>query len=208
MPPSHWTEPAARKALASLCLVSRAWCDAARPWLWRRIEVRLPRSWLAVLDEITGGEEGEQSAENTALDVARSIHALAEAAVASTISVGRRSAADDNKDASDAALQNWKESILATLSGPDGSVPPEILTPPASRDPSPRRLRAKSKSPARWKIMRCISDAVQDLVNKENAAFYGPSLVVFRLVSLTMSSQSSPRCAGSQAWAIRPLHRL
>ncbi|KAG6330322.1 hypothetical protein ID866_8768 [Astraeus odoratus] len=165
IPPGHWPEPSVRKTLSNLCLVNRAWYEAAKPWLWRRVEVRLPRSWLALVDEITGGEDG-QSVEKTALAVEKSIQAVAELALATTAMAG---ASSDEE-----ALKKWKESILETLTGPDGSVPPEILTPPASRDPSPRRLRAKSKSPARWKIMRTISDAVQDIADRNEFGLYVP----------------------------------
>ncbi|KAG8968091.1 hypothetical protein FRB90_010838, partial [Tulasnella sp. 427] len=44
---------------------------------------------------------------------------------------------------------------------PHDSVPAELLTPPASREPSPARLRAKS--PVRWRFLRAVSDAVQRL---------------------------------------------
>ncbi|KAI6108228.1 hypothetical protein F5141DRAFT_1121707 [Pisolithus sp. B1] len=162
MAPSHWPEPLVRKTLNNLCLVNHAWYEAAKPWLWRRIEVRLPRSWLSLVDEITGGED-EQNVERTAIAVEQSIQAVAEAAVATT------GASSDEE-----ALKKWKERILQTLAGPDGSVPPEVLTPPASRDPSPRRLRAKSQSPARWKLMRSISDAVQDIADRNEFGLYVP----------------------------------
>ncbi|KAI6003427.1 hypothetical protein EDC04DRAFT_2786114 [Pisolithus marmoratus] len=163
--PSHWPEPVVRKTLTNLCLVNHAWHEAAKPWLWRRIEVRLPRSWLALVDEITGGED-EQNAERTAIAIEQSIQAVAEAAIATTAMAG---ASSDEE-----AVKKWKECILQTLAGPDGSVPPEVLTPPASRDPSPRRLRAKSKSPGRWKLMRSISDAVQDIADRNEFGLYVP----------------------------------
>ena len=168
MPPSNCPEPIVRKTLSSLCLVNRAWFDAAKPWLWQRIEVRLPRSWLALVDVITGGED-QSVEENAALAVEQSIHAATKAALASTTLSGESS----NED----ALKKWKESIIETLSGPDGSIPPELLTPPASRDPSPRRLRGKSQSPARWKIMRTISDAVQNVMEKNEPGVYGELLL-------------------------------
>ncbi|KAF8841776.1 hypothetical protein BDN67DRAFT_1068223, partial [Paxillus ammoniavirescens] len=143
-----------RKTLANLCLVNRAWYDAAKPWLWRKIEVRLPRSWLSVLEEIAGGDGGQDTGDSTSLAVEVCIQAAAKVALASTAMAGASSDED--------TLKKWKASILETLGGPDGSIPPELLSPPASRDPSPRRLRAESKSPARWKIMRSISDAVQN----------------------------------------------
>ncbi|KAL4064515.1 hypothetical protein V8B97DRAFT_1870180 [Scleroderma yunnanense] len=162
MPPGHWPEPVVRKTLANLCLVNHAWYEAAKPWLWRRIEVRLPRSWLALVDEIAGGED-EQSVEKA---VEKSIQAIAEAAVATATMAG----ASTDED----VLRKWKQSILETLAGPDGSVPPEMLSPPASRDPSPRRLRTKSKSPPRWKIIRSISEAAQDIADRDEFGLYVP----------------------------------
>lgn len=164
MPPSNSPEPLVRRTLANLCLVNRAWYDAAKPWLWQRIEVRLPRSWLALLEVIAGGED-QGSDENTAFAVEQSIDAATKAVLATTTIPGGSSDED--------ALKKWKESILETLNGPDGSIPPELLSPPASRDPSPRRLRGKSQSPARWKIMRTISDAVQNVVERNDPGFYG-----------------------------------
>lgn len=170
MPPGNCPESVVRRTLANLCLVNHAWYGAAKPWLWQKIEVRLPRSWLALLDEITGGED-QSAEENTALAVEQSIDAATKVALASTIIPG----ASTDED----ALQKWKESILETLSGPDGSIPPELLSPPASRDPSPRRLRAKSKSPARWKIMRTISDAVQNVMERNEPGFYSKAFLHF-----------------------------
>ena len=164
-PPANWPEPVARRALANLSLVSRAWSEAAKPWLWRKIEVRLPRSWLALVEEIAGDEDEEANVEQAALVVDRSISEAAKAALA------MRTATGEELD-QDAAMK-LKESILESLSGPDSSIPPELLSPPASRDPSPRR--AKSKSPARWKLMRSISDAVQDLMGRDENGMYGTS---------------------------------
>lgn len=36
MPPAYWPEPIARHTLANLCLTSRAWYAAAKPWLWTK----------------------------------------------------------------------------------------------------------------------------------------------------------------------------
>lgn len=64
-PPSHWPEPLARLTLINLSRVSKAFHKAAQPYVWRRVEIRLPRTWLALVEEITGGEEivDEQAAE-------------------------------------------------------------------------------------------------------------------------------------------------
>ncbi|KIJ12811.1 hypothetical protein PAXINDRAFT_177115 [Paxillus involutus ATCC 200175] len=168
MPPSNWPEPIVRRTLANLCLVNHAWYNAAKPWLWHKIEVRLPRSWLSLVEEIAGGDDGQNTEDSTALAVEKSIQAATKVALASTAMAGASSDED--------ALRKWKESILESLCGPDGSIPPELLSPPASRDPSPRRLRNKSQSPARWKIMRSISDAVQNVVDQNEPGVYVPKL--------------------------------
>ncbi|KAH7927948.1 hypothetical protein BV22DRAFT_1117921 [Leucogyrophana mollusca] len=168
MPPGNWSEPTVRRTLANLCLVNHAWYEAAKPWLWQKIEVRLPRSWLSLVDEIAGGEDEAEVVDKAALAVEQSIQAATDAALASSSFMGMSGDED--------AAKKWKECILETLGGPDGSIPPELLTPPASRDPSPRRLRTKSKSPARWKIMRSISDAVQDVMDRSEPGVYVPRL--------------------------------
>ncbi|KAF9236748.1 hypothetical protein BU15DRAFT_89034 [Melanogaster broomeanus] len=168
MPPSNWPEPVVRKTLANLCLVNHAWYNAAKPWLWQKIEVRLPRSWLALEEQIAGGNDDQNIDDNTALAVEQSIQTASKVALASTASAGASSDED--------ALRKWKESILDNLSGPDGSIPFELLTPPASRDPSPRRLTAKSKGPALWEIMRSISNAVQNVMDQNEPGVYVPRL--------------------------------
>ncbi|KAI9461599.1 hypothetical protein BJY52DRAFT_1258825 [Lactarius psammicola] len=167
-PPPNWQEPVARKTLASLMLVNHAWSEAARPWLWRKIEVRLPRGWLSLLEEISGGDDDEVTEEDTARAVDRSITQAAHAALA--VKTGNSVALDAE------AERKLKESILQELGGPDSSIPPELLSPPASRDPSPRRLRQKSKSPARWELLRSISDAVQDLMGRDENGMYVPAI--------------------------------
>ena len=152
LPPSHWPEPVSRRTLANLCLVNKSFYEAARPWLWRRIEVRLPRSWMAFVDEVTGGEE-----EINVQEVDDTIKTAASAALALK-SPGL---------VSDEEAKKLHESILATLAGPDSSIPPELLSPPASREPSPRRIRAQSKSPARWKVLRSINEALQDAMERD-----------------------------------------
>ncbi len=164
-PPSCWSEPIARKTLVNLTLVNHAWSEAARPWLWRKIEVRLPRGWLSLVEEISGGEDAEAAEEDTARTVEESITEAAHAALAA------KTGYLDSHDVD--AEKKLKESIIQELGGPDSSIPPELLSPPASRDPSPRRLRNKSKSPARWKLLRSISDAVQGLVGRDGNGMYG-----------------------------------
>ncbi|KIK81737.1 hypothetical protein PAXRUDRAFT_15071 [Paxillus rubicundulus Ve08.2h10] len=169
MPPGSWPSPTVRRTLANLCLVNRAWYDAAKPWLWHKIEVRLPLSWLSLVEEISGGDDDQNTEDSTALAIEVYIQAATKLALASTAMAG----ASPNED----TLKNWKESVLETLGGPDDSVPPELLSPPASRDPSPRRLRAENTSSARWKIMRSIGEAFQNVVyQNEPVILYVPKL--------------------------------
>lgn len=56
VPPS-WSKEWSRRTLESLCTVSRAFFAAARPFVWRRAQIRLPRGWMSLVSEITGGED-------------------------------------------------------------------------------------------------------------------------------------------------------
>ncbi|KAF9649863.1 hypothetical protein BDM02DRAFT_3094049 [Thelephora ganbajun] len=162
-PAASWTDHTVRKTLASLCLVNKVWYDAAKPWLWRRLEVRLPRSWLCLVDELAGGADGEAEAEATARVVEKSLQDAQNAALAARSIF--------TKDADQDTAEKLHSDIMAHL---DGSVPPELLSPPASRDPSPWRLRDKSKSPTRWRMLRSISDAVQNVMSLEEPGIYVP----------------------------------
>ncbi|KAG6810491.1 hypothetical protein H0H92_011671 [Tricholoma furcatifolium] len=71
--------------------------------------------------------------------------------------------------------QRLEESIYETFSEPDSSISPELLSPVVSRDPSPRRLRPKSKSPARWKLIRSISDAIEKVLEQNEPGVYVPT---------------------------------
>lgn len=165
-PCAYWSESAVRKTLASLCQTNKAWSEAAKPWLWRRVEIRLPRSWLSIVEEVAGGDDEEASEEQAALIVGQTLRNAETAALAARTLLGECSG-------NDKAASDLHDQVLERLSGPDISIPPELLTPPASRDPSPRRLRTKSKSPARWKLMRSISVAVQDVMERAHPGIYG-----------------------------------
>lgn len=152
-PPPNWPEPVARKTLHSLSLVSRAWHSAAIPWLYRKVEVRLPRSWLSFVDEITGGEDEDEPQQHSFAIVDQTVKNAA-----SFLAAGAGVTPSQSVLHGDDALR-IQECVMETLASlPDGSIPPELLSPPASRDPSPQRLRAKS--PGRWRLLRSITDAV------------------------------------------------
>ncbi|KAF8206513.1 hypothetical protein K438DRAFT_479679 [Mycena galopus ATCC 62051] len=153
MPAASWPEPIARHTLAQLCLVNHAWYDAAKPWLWDKLEVRLPRTFLSMVEEIAWDYEEE----TVDMVMDNTIRAATEAAALATGII----------PGSNDAAKALEERILFCLGAPDESIPLELLSPVASREPSPRRLRPKSKSPARWKLMRSISDAVQTLLDQD-----------------------------------------
>jgi hypothetical protein len=185
LPPSNWWEPTVRKTLSTLCLVNHSWYEAAKPWLWQKVEVRLPRSWLSFVEEISGGDDEEANDEQAALVLERSIQVASDAALARSVSMGNPQ--------DEGVARQLQQCVLAELGGPDGSIPPELLTPPASRDPSPRRLSPKSKSPARWKMMRSISNAVQNAMELSEPGVYGASICVFILSVVDLVSIQSRR---------------
>ncbi|KAJ7170614.1 hypothetical protein C8R43DRAFT_875744 [Mycena crocata] len=159
MPAASWPEPVARRTLAQLCLVSHAWYDAAKPWLWDKLEVRLPRTFLSMVEEIAW----DYDEETVDMVMGNTIRAATMAALAA------------GNAANNEAAMALEERILFSLGAPDESIPLELLSPVASREPSPRRLRPKSKSPARWKLMRSISDAVQNLLELRDPGVYIPT---------------------------------
>ncbi|KAG6917010.1 hypothetical protein DXG01_004275 [Tephrocybe rancida] len=160
LPGSSWPEPVARRTLANLCLVNHAWYEAAKPWLWTKVEVRLPVTWLSLVEEIAW----DYDEETVDMVMENTIKAAAKAAVSS------RSAS--SRSADELCLE---KSIMETFVGPDSSIAPELLSPAVSRDPSPRRLRPKSKSPARWKLIRSISNAIQDVLEQRDPGVYVPT---------------------------------
>ncbi|KAF9468146.1 hypothetical protein BDZ94DRAFT_1184546 [Collybia nuda] len=163
LPAGNWPEPVARRTLANLCLVNHSWYEAAKPWLWTKLEVRLPRSWLSLVEEIAWDYD-EETVDTV---MGNTIKAAAKAAMASNNPGSIRDKEEELR---------LEESIFDTLGGgPDTCIAPELLSPAISRDPSPRRLRPKSKSPARWKLMRSISDAIQDVLARREPGVYGKS---------------------------------
>jgi hypothetical protein len=96
--------------------VNRAWYEAAKPWLWRRLEVRLPHGWLSLVDEIAGDIDEDDSTSQSAMDVKKTIQIAEDAAMAALhgSQVGKIEA------------HKLHEDVLATLTGPDGSIPPEV----------------------------------------------------------------------------------
>ncbi|KDR76317.1 hypothetical protein GALMADRAFT_96866 [Galerina marginata CBS 339.88] len=160
VPPGYWPEPVTRRALANLCLVNHAWYDAAKPWLWHKLEVRLPRTWLSLVEEIAWNYDEE----TVDIVMGRTIKEATQAAMNSAHVLS-------NKDGS----FRLEENLFDTLDAPDTTISMDLLSPVPSRDPSPRRLRPKSKSPARWKILRSISDAIQDVMNSRAPGVYVPT---------------------------------
>lgn len=166
-PPSYWLEQDSRQTLAHLCLVNHVWYEAAKPYLWRKLEVRLPRSWLSLVDEIAWDLEEEtvdQVMENT-------VRAATNAALRST---------SPHFLVDKVAEKELHATVFESFALPDETIPMELLSPVASREPSPRRLRTKSKSPARWELVRSISDAIQTVLDSRSPGIYGEILSLNR----------------------------
>ena len=124
-----------------------------------RVEVRLPRSWLSLVETIAWDYD-----EETVDDVMdNTIKAAAKAAMATSKPGCPCNTEEEHR---------LEESILDSLGEPDTSISPELLSPVASRDPSPRRLRPKSESPARWKLLRSISDAIHHVMERREPGVY------------------------------------
>lgn len=178
-PPGNWAEPLTRRTLANLCLVNHAWYEAAKPWLWRKVEVRLPGGWISLVEEVACDEE------EPSLELVFGASLKTEELESSSIGVNASSSSMIPKE--DALHQRLANITLQTLENnsevvdpltvtePDSSVPHELLSPQVSRDPSPRRLRAKSKSPARWKILKSFTDAIHNVIENGGLNVYGES---------------------------------
>lgn len=167
-PSAYWPEPVVRKTLSSLCLVNSAWNAAAKPLLWRKVEVCLPHSWLSVVAEVAEGDDhGLDEAE-----AAKIVDKTIQVAETSTLATQDTFPLGDHNES--ALLLHRR--ILEQLSAPDGSIPPELLTPLVSRESSPRRPRNKSASPSRWKVLRSIGDAVRSVFEREILGLYGAFL--------------------------------
>ncbi|KAF7796627.1 hypothetical protein EIP86_007809 [Pleurotus ostreatoroseus] len=122
---------------------------------------------MALVEELVGGDEEEVLDEqDTALLVGQTIQDAEQVALAAQTLMEGPSARPEE------IARELHGRLLASLSIPDSSIPPELLSPPATRDPSPRRIRAKSKSPARWKLMRTISNAMQDVMEQHSPGVY------------------------------------
>ncbi|KAH9481440.1 hypothetical protein JR316_0005966 [Psilocybe cubensis] len=160
VPPGYWPEPVVRRTLANLCLVNHAWYQAAKPWLWHKLEVRLPRTWLSLVEEIAWNYD-EETVDSV---MGKTIQAATQAAIDSAHVISNHEQAF-----------RFDENLFNNLDAPDVSISLDLLSPVPSRDPSPRRLRPKSKSPARWKILRSISNAIQDVMNTRAPGVYVPT---------------------------------
>jgi hypothetical protein len=164
-------------------LVNHAWYEAAKPWLWHRcakkasalaifpdpnnrLEVRLPRTWLSLVEQLAWNLD-EESVDNV---MEKSFKAAADVVMSSA-------ASEVEKEETRRLRESFFEIDNATnLDVPEDPISIDMLSPMSSRDPSPRRLRPKSKSPARWKIVRSISDAIQTALDERSLGLYGESI--------------------------------
>ena len=79
--------------------------------------------------------------------------------------------------ASEVEKESFFEIDNATgLDVPEDPISVDMISPMSSRDPSPRRLRPKSKSLARWKVVRSIGGAIQTALDERSLELCGESI--------------------------------
>ena len=120
--------------------------------------MRLPRTWLSLVEEIAWNYE-EETVDSV---MEQTMKAAANAAIQSS---------NVHSNKLDARLE--ESMFFGHLDFPDTTISMDLLSPAPSRSPSPRRLRPKSKSPARWKLLKSINDAVQSVMNSRANGVYG-----------------------------------
>lgn len=169
-PPAYWPEQLGRHTLANLCLVNHAWFQAAKPFLWRNLEVRLPRSWLALVEQISWDYEEE------------TVDQVMETTVKAAAKVAALASSTGQSHDFEVAQKILEEGIYDSITLPDEGIDFDLLSPAATRDPSPRRIRHKSKSPARWELLRSISNALEDIMRIQNPSMYGKQQLKFIFV--------------------------
>jgi hypothetical protein len=177
-----WSEPVMRGTLASLCRVNHACAEVARPWLWRVVQVRLPRDWLALLDQTLEEEVEEDIVGNPSLAGSETTASLcSETGVMSVrSSLSSSSSSSWVPAASSAAPTPVNEfppmPSVSFADAPGMSIPPELLSPAPSREPSrARRLRSKSRGPARWEVIRQLTHAMETMMHRSEPAYFGRS---------------------------------
>src|SRR6266849_9238405 len=111
----------ARKTLANLTLMNRAWSEAARPWPWRKFELRLPRGRFSRRRDLRRGR-------------CRGRVRSVEESITSCCS-GSQDRPLTTPDVEAEKKMKENHSVVPPL---------QLLSPPASHDPSPCPLRQKS----------------------------------------------------------------
>jgi len=145
-------------ALAQVRVLFLSSCIPCLPY-YLRLEVRLPRTWISLVEEIAWNYDEE----------------TIDTVMGKTIKAALDSASALSRQGESFCLEE-NFNFLDTFDAPDTAISPDLLSPIPSRDPSPRRLRPKSKSPARWKILKSINDAIQHVMNTRAPGVYGTSI--------------------------------
>ena len=191
-----------RLTLTNLSRVSKAFYKATREYVWRRVEIRLPRTWIALVEEITGGEEiVDEEAANLVEQSLSEAASYVFAATSPTKELDRGTHFSHYYISSltvtmPDALWRLRATIRERLER-DGPLPPEVLTPPESRDASPIRPRHRSidarhrsisssrpgidarrhsKSPGRWRVIHAVSNATRSVMESVRSDVYGESI--------------------------------
>ena len=153
--------------------------------------MRLPRTWLSLVEEIAWNYEEE----------------TVDSVMEETMKAATNAAIQSSNVHSNKLDGRLEESMFFNrLDFPDTTVSMDLLSPVPSRNTSPRRLRPKSKSPARWKLLKSINDAIQDVMNSQANGVYGE----FDFLSSTLfsSSADSSNTQGPSSRTFCPSPRL
>lgn len=170
-PAAYWPEPTSRSTLATLCLVSHDFREAARPWLWRRLEINIPRHWLEILDAICGEDEQENSPNSiSGMLTENYVKCSRSQAIARTCS-GKFKCLPAFSSASGEKTSEEGFDGLSALPVGLGTVPHDLLTPISSRAPSPAGLQLRAASPGRWQFIKALNK-----LHHSDPGFYGMSL--------------------------------
>ncbi|EJU04637.1 hypothetical protein DACRYDRAFT_114009 [Dacryopinax primogenitus] len=196
IPSPQWPQWLVFHTLLSLTRTSSAWRTAALPALFSSLQITYPRSWLGLLAIVCGAEPSPTYDSHPELDPdsdqALLAQHLAHAASAAFLITERRARSPSREDT--LRLSALAASIREALvrGSPGYHIPPELLSPPESRESSPsiprgrrpltaeddshppRSPSSSTRSRSRWRLSRRVSDALQDVLRPRGV--YVPAL--------------------------------
>ncbi|KZO96699.1 hypothetical protein CALVIDRAFT_537045 [Calocera viscosa TUFC12733] len=202
-PSPQWPQWLVFHTLLSLTRTSSAWRNAALPALFWSLQVTYPRSWLGLLAILCGPEITTTSPPTASprpaddppdpdSDLALLTAHLSLAAESLFISTSGRARSPSREDALRVSALSASIRHALAMGSPGYHIPPELLSPPESRESSPAvrgrrgleggkrnssasgRSPSSTRSPSRWRLARRVSDARADMLRPRGV--YVPAL--------------------------------